>query len=118
MSCIGSDNPCRVAGDDILYSIQFTDNLGVGIDLTGATATMVLKDAVTDSTVVQTMTGGITTPLAGDMEFTLTDVESAALLPRSELEKSWVFSVKITYADLSEQTILDGTFKLEQKATA
>lgn len=118
MSCIGSDNPCRVAGDDVSYFVQYTDNNDNPIDLTGATAKMDLKDAVTDAAIVKSMNGGITDALNGMMTFTLTDEETNLLLPRAELTKSWVFSVKLTYSDLTEQTILDGTFTLEQKATA
>lgn len=118
MSCPGSDSPCFVAGDDLYYDITFTDSDDVAKDLTGATALMDLREAVTDVAVAQAMSGGIVTPLEGAMRFTLTDVETAALLPRAELSKSWSFSVKLTYSDATEQTILVGTLKLEQAATA
>ena len=119
MACVGTDNPCFIAGDDLLYAIQRTENDKVTpIDLTGATAKMDLKDAVTDVAVVKTMSGGIVDAANGLIHFTLTDDETEALLPRAEVSNSWVFSVKLTYSDASERTILAGTLTLEQVATA
>ena len=117
MACVGTDNPCLIAGDDFAYPIEFTDSDLVPKDLTGATAKMDLRVLATSSTVTQSMTGGITDPLLGLMLFTLTDAETAALLPRSEAIKTLVFSVKLTYADLTEQTIMTGSLEFEQAAT-
>ena len=117
MPCTAEDNPCFVAGDDLFYDVQLTDSDDVGIDLTGASAKMDLRDGVTNAAVAQGMTGGIVTALTGSMRFTLTDVETAALLPRADESKSWAFSVKITYSDNTEQTILSGSLKLTQAAT-
>lgn len=118
MSCAPTDNPCFNAGDDLIYPLQFVENDEVTPkDLTGATAKMDLREAVTDVAVAQAMSGGIIAPLLGQMEFTLTDDQTAALLPRAEVSKSWDFSVKITYQDLSEETILTGKLTLEQVAT-
>jgi len=118
MACVGTDTPCRIAGDDMLYAVQFTDSEGVARDLTGATAKMDLKDAATDVAVVQAMTGGIVDAVNGMMNFTLTDIETAALLPRASATRALVFSIKLTYSDASEQTIMTGTLTLEQAATA
>jgi len=118
MSCPGTDDPCFVAGDDLIYSLQFVENDEVTPkDLTGATAKMDLRETVTNPVVAQSLNGGIIAPLLGQMEFTLTDAETAALLPRAQTSKTWDFSVKITYQDLSEETILTGKLKLEQAAT-
>ena len=118
MACVGEDNPCFIAGDDLYYDITFTEVDGTLKDLTGATAAMDLRDGVTNAAVAQAMTGGIVTPLEGAMRFTLTDVETAALLARTETSASWAFSVKLTYSDATEQTILVGNLTLEQAATA
>lgn len=118
MAFVGTDNIERIAGDDIYYPLEYADSDGVGFDLTGATAKMDLRDPVTNAVVAQSMTGGITDAANGVMLFTLTDVESAALLPRADLTISFTFSVKITFADLKEQTILTGNFVLTQAATA
>ena len=118
MACIAEDNPCFIAGDDVYYDLTFTDILGVAKDLTSATAVMDLRDGVTNAAVAQLMTGGITTALSGQMRFTLTDVESAALVARTEVSKSFDFSVKVTYSDATEQTILFGKITFEQVATA
>ena len=119
MACVGNDNPCFIGGDDLTYPVQFLLSDGeTPIPLTGATAKMELRDSVTDAVVAQLMSGGITDAANGQMVFTLTDDETLALLPRTETTKKWVFSVKLTYVDLSEQTILAGDLTLDQAATA
>lgn len=118
MACVGTDSPCVIAGNDFYYPVQFTDSEDIPRDLTGATAKMELRDNVTDVAAVETMSGGITDPLLGYMLFTLTDDQTEVLLPRAESTKDLVFSIKITYLDLTEQTILTGTLTLEQAATA
>jgi len=118
MTCVAEDNPCFIAGDDLFYDVQFTDSEGVGRNLTGATAKMELRENVTDTAVAQLMSGGIITPLTGSMRFTLTDDQTLALLPRAEETKSWAHSVKITFSDNTEQTILAGRLQLDQASTA
>lgn len=119
MSCPATDAICFIAGDDLFYDITFTENdETIPKDLTGATAKMDLRVSPTDAIVTQQMSGGIISPLLGQMRFTLTDEETALLLPREELTKVFVFSVKLTYQDLSEETILAGTLTLNQAATA
>lgn len=118
MACTASDSPCIIAGDDLIYSLTYTESDKVTpIDLTGATAKMDLRESVTDAVVAQSMSGGIISETEGKMEFSLTDAETAALLPRSEASKAFNFSVKITFQDLSEQTILTGTYTFEQAST-
>lgn len=118
MACVAEDSPCFIAGDDLYYDITFTDSEGVAKDLTGATALMDLRDSVTSAAVVQSMSGGVLNAIDGQMRFALTDVQTAALLPRAEATITFVFSVKLTYADATEQTILVGSLTLEQAATA
>ena len=78
-----------------IFPLTFTENDGVTpIDLTGATAKMDLRLNVTDAMVAQSMTGGIVDAVNGMMEFTLTDEETAALVPREEVNKLFVYSVK------------------------
>lgn len=118
MSCPGTDSPCAIAGDDLYYDVTFSEADGTPIDLTGATAAMDLRESVTSGSVAQAMSGGITVPANGQMRFTLTDTETAALLPRAEASKTFAFSVKITYSDATEETILTGTYTFNQAATA
>lgn len=119
MPCPGTHDPCFVAGDDLIFPIKFTENDGeVPKDLTGATAKMDLRLEVTNAAVAQSMSGGIIAATLGQMEFTLTDVETASLLSRSTESKTWSYSVKITYQDLSEETILVGILTLQQATTA
>ncbi len=118
MACVASDNPCVIAGDDLIYALTYTESDKVTpINLTGATAKMDLRESVTNAVVAQSMSGGIISATEGKMEFTLTDAETAALLPRSEVSKNFTFSVKITFQDSSEQTILTGLYSFEQAAT-
>ena len=118
MACVGSDSPCFIAGDDLYYPVEFKKSDGEPWILTGATAKMDMRESATSATVTQSMTGGITSAVLGQMAFTLTDTETAALLPRAEATKSFVFSVKLTYSDGTPQTIMTGTLTLEQAATA
>lgn len=118
MACVATDSPCFLAGDDLFYSVEFKDSDGVAYDLTGATAKMDLRDSVISATVAQSMSGGIVSAELGQMAFTLTDIETAALVPRTVASRSFVFSVKLTYSDTTEQTILTGTLLLDQVATA
>lgn len=118
MACAASDNPCIIAGDSLFYPLTYTEADKVTpIDLTGATAKMDLRESATNPVVVKSMTGGITVPSEGKMEFTLTDAETAALLPRDQASKAFSFSVKITFQDLTEQTILIGSYTFEQAST-
>lgn len=117
VSCVAEDNPCFIAGDDIYYDLFYTDVDDLPIDLTGATAAMDLRDPVTNASVADSMTGGIVTPLLGQMRFTMTDTESALLCDRADVNKSYAFSVKITYVDGTKQTILTGSITFEQAAT-
>ena len=79
---------------------------------------MDLREAVTSATVTQAMSGGITVAANGQMRFTLTKGETATLLDRTIASKAFVFSVKITYSDSTEETIMTGTYTFEQAATA
>lgn len=118
MTCAANDNPCVIAGDNLFYALTYTESDKITpIDLTGAIAKMDLRESATNAVVVQSMSGGITAPTEGKMEFTLTDSETASLLPRAEASKSFTFSVKITFQDLTEQTILTGLYAFEQAAT-
>lgn len=118
MACAASDTPCVIAGDDFYYDIQYTESDGeTPIDLTGATAVMELRDSVTDATIVDTMSGGVSDGESGMMRFTLTATETSALLPRAEASRKLVFSVKITFSDATKYTVLTGVLDVEQAAT-
>lgn len=119
MTCPKNYDFCGVAGDDHALDFTWTENDKVTpIDLTGATSAMDLRDGATNASVAQAMTGGIINATLGQMRFTLTDTETAALLPRAEASKTWVYSVKLTFADATEQTIIYGKYTIEQRATA
>lgn len=118
MTCQASDTPCLIAGDDFFYDVTYTEKDKVTpIDLTGATAKMELRDSVTSAVVEVTLSGGITNPTAGQMRFSLTDSQTATLLPREVAEKTLSSSIKITFSDATEQTILIVNLRVEQAAT-
>lgn len=118
MACQASDAPCVIAGDDFFYGVTYTENDKVTpIDLTGATAKMELRESATSATVEVTLSGGITNPAAGQMIFSLTDAQTAALLPREEAAKTYISSVKITFSDATEQTVLIVNLSVDQAAT-
>jgi hypothetical protein len=119
MSCTGTDSPCVVAGDSFSYDSTFKQNDEIeAVNLTGATATMDLRDAVTDAAIVISMSGGIIDAEQGEMQFTLTKTQTAALLVRTLESRSLVFSIRIEYQDLTVETILTGTMTIHQVATA
>lgn len=108
-----------IAGDDFYFPFIFTEQGGITpVDLTGATAVMEIRESATSPTVAVTMTGGITDAVNGVVLFSLTDVETNALLPRAEAGKIYSSSVKLTYSDLTEETILIVSFPVQQVATA
>lgn len=119
MACVANYDLCWISNDDIYFDLQYLESDGeTPIDLTGATALMELRDSVTDASVVDTMNGGIINAANGQMRFTLTDTETAALLPRAQASRTLEYSVKLTYSDASKQTILTGKATLNQVATA
>jgi hypothetical protein len=118
MGCPKTYDFCGIADDDHAVSFIWTENDGTPIDLTGAAARMDLRELVTDVAVAQSMSGGITDATNGVIIFTLTDTQTALLLPRAVTSQTWVYSVKLTYADLTEQTIVTGNYKIEQASTS
>ena len=119
MTCPSTYDFCGIAGDDHAIDFVWTENDKITpIDLTGATALMDLRETATNAVVAQAMTGGITNATLGQLRFTLTDVETAALLPRATASQTWVYSVKLTYLDATEETIITGSYTINQASTA
>ena len=120
MACPSTYDFCGIAGDDHAVDFTWTESDGLtAIDLTGATALMDLRETTTSvDPVAQAMTGGVLVATSGTMRFTLTDTETAALLPRATATQVWVYSVKLTYADATEQTIITGNYTITQASTA
>lgn len=120
MACPDSVNLCFVAGDTVTIPFSYTEFDGeTPIDLTGATAEMQLLNAITDDTPVKVMNGGLTDPANGLGEFTLTKVESQALLPvqpggGGAANISFVSVIKITYSDGTTRTIAGVNVEFKQ----
>jgi len=117
MACVQFADTCFTAGDTITLDWQYTTDEGVAIDLTGATAQMQLLDAITDVAQVIDMTGGITDALSGSGRFSLTKVQSQALLPIVEggpASKKYVSKIRFTYSDTTTATIAGVNVDIQQ----
>ena len=118
MPCVADNSPCWIAGADIFYDILFTNDDDTPKNLTGAVATMDLKDNAEDVAVVKAMNGGIVDAINGAMRFTLTPAEGIILLPRPEKLRLFASSVKIVYQDATIETILTVNPTIHQVAPA
>lgn len=119
MACPEVAALCFVAGDTIEINWQYTASDGeTPIDLTGATAQMQLLDKITDLVQVVDMTGGLTDPVSGTGSFSLTNVQSQALLPVGSGDNDdsikFVSVVLLTFADTTTKTIAGIRVEIEQ----
>lgn len=117
MACPEIVELCFVAGDTLTIDWKYTENDGTTpIDLTGATVQMQLLNNITDPTQVIDMTGGLTDPDQGEGRFSLTNIETQALLPIGSEAASIAFTsrIKITYSDTTTKTIAGVNVSIEQ----
>ena len=117
MACVEFANVCYTAGDTITINWQYSDDDGVGIDLTGATAEMQLLEGITELVKVISMTGGITEPLTGSGVFSLTKTESQSLLPiveGSPALKGYVSKIRLTFSDGTTKSVAGMNVTIEQ----
>lgn len=119
MACPDSVGLCFVAGDTITINWQYTEiDTDIPIPLTGATAQMQLLDSFADATQVIDMTGGITDAVNGIGVFSLTNVESQALLPvgggGDPVTISFVSVIFITFSDTTTKTIAGVNVEIKQ----
>ena len=120
MACVQFAQLCYMAGATIEIDWKYTEDDGVTpIDLTGASASLSLLDSVTDAAAVEDFTGGITDPSNGSGTFSLTKVESQALLPIGDqnAKKSFVSTLKIEFADTTVDYLGGLNFTFEQNAS-
>jgi hypothetical protein len=117
MACVGFGDTCFTAGDTITIDFQWTTDQGVAIDLTGATAEMQLLNAITDTTSVVTMTGGLVDHANGSGTFSLTKVQSQELLPivaDGPASISFISKIRFTYSDTTTETVAGLNVTIEQ----
>jgi hypothetical protein len=117
MACVEFQPICYTAGDTVTIDFQYLEDDGeTPIPLTGATAQMQLLDAITDAAAVKDMTGGITDEANGSGTFSLTKVESQALLPIGEPAASikFVSVIKFTFSDTTTKTVAGLNVTIEQ----
>ena len=118
MACPVSVSLCYVAGDTITIDWQYFESDNVTpTDLTGATADMQLLNKITDVSSVKTMTGGLTDPVNGLGQFSLTKIESQALLPivlDGPQSIKFVSVIRLTFADTTTRTISGAGVTIEQ----
>ena len=97
---------------------QYLEDDGVTpIDLTGATAQMQLLNDITDVSQVDDLNGGITDAANGSGRFSLTNVESQALLPivpDGAASVSFVSKLRFTFADTTTSSVAGVNFSFEQ----
>ena len=121
MACIQSVALCYMAGATVDIDWQYTEDDGATpVDLTGATATLSLLDAADDLTAIEDFTGGITDATNGSGTFSLTKVESQALIPLGTdgvLKISFVGTIKIVFADTTVAYIAGLNVTFEQNAS-
>jgi len=117
MACVEFGSTCFTAGDTITIYWKYTDDEGVPIDLTGATAQMQLLETITDTTAFIDMTGGITDAANGSGAFSLTKVQSQTLLPiveGSPATKSYVSKVRLEFSDTTTKSVAGLNINIEQ----
>ena len=119
MACPAQVSLCFVAGDTITINWQYTEVDGeTAIDLTGATARMQLLDKITDAAQVIDMTGGLTDEPNGIGSFSLTKVQSQALLPigtgTGSAEIIFVSVINLEFSDATSTTIAGVGVTLQQ----
>ena len=121
MACVQFAQLCYMAGATVEIDWQYTKDDGVTpIPLTGASASLSLLDNVTDLTAVEDFTGGITDPENGSGTFSLTKVESQALIPlgtEGVSKRDFTSTLKIQYADGTVNFPAGITFTFEQNAS-
>jgi hypothetical protein len=109
--------PMRIdQGSTYSQIIQVNDNNGVARNLTGYTAKMSIRKAITDATTVLDLTspaGGITiNGAAGQLTITITDEQTSAM--------TWttgVYDIKITSSGGVAERILEGAVSVFPQVT-
>lgn len=120
MACVEFVEFCFTAGDDVFINFQYLEDDGeTPIDLTGATAEMQLLEAINSVSETITLTGGITDPVNGAGEFSLTDVESQSLLPipvgpDEPDSKQYVSKMRFTFSDGTKKSVMGARVTIEQ----
>jgi len=116
MTCAVSTDICMIANNDFFFDLQLFESDGTTvIDLTGATAIMQLLTITDAPSSTKDMNGGITNAANGQMRFTLTDVETQALLTvGSGNSTTFVSDVQITFVDTTKEVVLRVNVLVEQ----
>lgn len=97
-----------VAGDDLPLDLTLLDaNEEPVTDLVGATGEMQIRRTIKDPTLILT-TAAVITPATATVQFTLSDVETKALLGTTCGKEVYVYGCKITYSDGNIFTLMTG----------
>tara|TARA_R100000951_G_scaffold42268_1_gene35566 strand:+ start:86 stop:451 length:366 start_codon:yes stop_codon:yes gene_type:complete len=117
MACVEFVNLCYTAGDTVNIDFQYLEDDGTTpIDLTGATAEMQLLEDITDLTSIP-ITGGITDPVNGVGAFSLSKVESQALLPILEgtpASIAYISKLRFEFSDATTRSVAGANITFEQ----
>ena len=113
--CVVTQDLCMIAGCDFFFDLQYLeDDETTPIDLTGSTAILQLLDSTDSPAAEVTLTGGITVPLQGQMQFSLDGSQTQDLLELPALTKDFVGDVHLTYPDTTCEIILRVTATVDQ----
>jgi len=103
-----------VAGDDYILTLVYKDNAGVIIDITGASARMMVRKSYYTAPVI-TKAATIDGPL-GEMVFDFDPADTNTLVT-SLGEQTFLYDVELTEASTDITTVLSGNFIVKQAVT-
>ena len=105
------------AGDTFTYDVQYLNSEGVGIDMTGMSVLMQVREVATSAVIEETATGGIVVAASGEMTFVLSKTQTQNLLPIAEASKTVVYDIQVTFVDTTVFTIVEGTMTISQSVS-
>ncbi|MCP4987568.1 MAG: hypothetical protein GY928_16375 [Colwellia sp.] len=120
MACVNYENLCYMAGATVNIDFQvLEDDEVTPVDLAGATIELSLLNTLQDITSVEDFSGGITDAENGSGRFSLTKIQSQALLPIGNGDDSIAFksTMKIEYADTTVDFLAGLDISFNQNAS-
>lgn len=115
--CFDPANLCWIAGNDETIIIEWKDENGSAVVITGASAVFQMRRSVYDDYDLQ-LAGTIDGP-NGKVTITATDVETAALLPVADQPGvlDFLWDLRLTLNDGTVKTIAGGTITVKEGIT-
>lgn len=98
-------------GDDFTKPFTIKNN-GVAVDLTGVSFDSQVRSTKDSGTVISTASVTVVSATAGQIEWTVTDTQTAAWT-----ETAMVYDIQATNVDGTIETIIEGKIKLDKDVT-